>query len=71
MKYNEKVNVFFCVAYNLFYYYYFLVTEHYSGNKHRNAQVRQDFPCAVDEQVREQHLAEQAAALYHQMILEQ
>lgn len=49
----------------------FLVSEHYSGNKYRNAQVREDLPCAREEQLREQRLAEQAAALYHQMILEQ
>ncbi|GLV38662.1 uncharacterized protein CBL_05661 [Carabus blaptoides fortunei] len=47
------------------------ITEHYTGNKYRNAQVREDFPCALDEQIREQRLAEQAAALYHQMITEQ
>lgn len=47
------------------------ISEHYTGNRYRNAQVREDFPCALDEQLREQELAEQAAALYHQMIAEQ
>lgn len=47
------------------------IQEHYSNNKHRNAQVREDFPCAKDEQLREQRLAEQAAAVYQQMLAEQ
>lgn len=47
------------------------ITEHYSGNKNRNAQVREDFPCALDEQIREQELAEQAAAVYQKMLAEQ
>lgn len=47
------------------------ISEHLSGNKNRNAQVREDFPCALDEQVREQRLAEQAAAVYHKMLAEQ
>lgn len=47
------------------------ISEHYTGNRFRNALVREDFPCALDEQIREQELAEQAAALYHQMIVEQ
>ncbi|CAG9864144.1 unnamed protein product [Phyllotreta striolata] len=45
--------------------------EHLSGNKFRNALVREDFPKAKDEQIREQQLAEQAAAIYHKMLAEQ
>lgn len=44
------------------------VEQHYTGNKSRNAQVREDFPRALDEQRREQ---EEAARLYQQSILEQ
>lgn len=47
------------------------INEHYSGNKHRNALVREDFPRALNEQQREQQLAEQAAAIYHKMLAEQ
>lgn len=47
------------------------INQHYSGNKHRNAQVREDFPCAMDQQMREQHLAEQASAVYQKMLQEQ
>ncbi|XP_022914450.2 involucrin [Onthophagus taurus] len=45
--------------------------QHLQHNKHKNAQVREDFPCALDEQLREQRLAEQAAAVYHKMLQEQ
>lgn len=47
------------------------IRDHYSGNKYRNAVVREDFPKALDEQMREQQLAEQAAAIYHKMLAEQ
>lgn len=47
------------------------VSEHYKGNKHRNQIVRQDFPTALSEQIREKEDAERQAALYHQMINEQ
>lgn len=47
------------------------ISQHYMGNKSRNAQVREDFPCALDEQIREQQLAEQAAAVYQKMLAEQ
>lgn len=47
------------------------INEHYSSNKSRNAQVREDFPCAYVEQLKEQKLAEQAAAVYHKMLAEQ
>ncbi|KAF2892712.1 hypothetical protein ILUMI_13460 [Ignelater luminosus] len=47
------------------------ISDHYQGNKYRNAVVREDFPRALDEQIREQQLAEQAAAVYHQMLAEQ
>lgn len=48
-----------------------LVNDHYKGNRHRNAIVRQDFPTALTEQNREKEDAERQAALYHQMINEQ
>lgn len=47
------------------------IDEHYTGNKSRNAQLREDFPCALDEQIREQEMAEQAAAVYQKMLAEQ
>ncbi|XP_031348447.1 coiled-coil domain-containing protein 50-like [Photinus pyralis] len=47
------------------------INEHLQGNRFRNALVREDFPHALDEQLREQQLAEQAAAVYHQMLAEQ
>lgn len=47
------------------------ISEHYKGNKHRNQIVRQDFPTALTEQIREKEDAERQAALYHQMINEQ
>ncbi|KAI4471771.1 c3orf6 protein-related [Holotrichia oblita] len=47
------------------------ISEHYKHNKHKNAQVREDFPCALDEQLREKRLAEQAAAVYQKMLAEQ
>lgn len=47
------------------------INDHYKHNKHKNAQVREDFPCALDEQIREQQLAEEAAAIYHKMLAEQ
>uniref|UniRef100_A0A182RDS6 CCDC50_N domain-containing protein n=1 Tax=Anopheles funestus TaxID=62324 RepID=A0A182RDS6_ANOFN len=47
------------------------ISEHYKGNKQRNQIVRQDFPTALSEQIREKEDAERQAALYHQMINEQ
>ncbi|XP_050076933.1 uncharacterized protein LOC126564062 [Anopheles maculipalpis] len=47
------------------------INEHYKGNKQRNQIVRQDFPTALSEQIREKEDAERQAALYHQMINEQ
>ncbi|XP_076264868.1 uncharacterized protein LOC143199032 isoform X2 [Rhynchophorus ferrugineus] len=46
-------------------------SDHLSGNRFRNALVRQDFPKAKDEQIKEQEMAEQAAAIYHRMLQEQ
>ncbi|XP_052123120.1 mitogen-activated protein kinase kinase kinase kinase 4 isoform X2 [Frankliniella occidentalis] len=45
-----------------------LVEQHYTGNKSRNAVVRQDVPLAKSEQQREE---EEALAKYHQSVLEQ
>lgn len=47
------------------------ITEHLSGNKFRNALVREDFPRAKSEQLREQRLAEQTAMIYQRMLAEQ
>lgn len=44
------------------------IKTHYTGNKSRNALVRQDFPHALDEQRREE---EEAAAVYNQMVQQQ
>lgn len=49
----------------------FSVNDHYKGNRHRNQVVRQDFPTALNEQIKERQNAERQAALYHQMINEQ
>lgn len=47
------------------------ISEHLSGNKYRNAVVREDFPRAKTEQMREQQLAEQTAMIYQRMLAEQ
>jgi len=44
------------------------IKDHLTGNKSRNAMVRQDFPHALDEQRREE---QEAAAVYHQMVQQQ
>nr|CAD7259838.1 unnamed protein product [Timema shepardi] len=44
---------------------------HYTGNKSRNAQVREDFPRAQDEQRREEETAAAMRVMYHQMVLQQ
>ncbi|CAG9761818.1 unnamed protein product [Ceutorhynchus assimilis] len=46
-------------------------TDHLSGNRSRNALVREDFPRAKNEQLKEQEMAEQAAAIYQRMLQEQ
>lgn len=46
-------------------------SDHLSGNRFRNAVVREDFPRAKNEQIKEQEMAEQAAAIYHRMLQEQ
>lgn len=48
-----------------------LVLDHYKGNRYRNQIVREDFPRALSEQIREKEDAERQAILYHQMIEEQ
>lgn len=48
--------------------HFFSVEQHYTGNKCRNAIVREDFPRAKEEQQKEE---EEAVASYHQMIMEQ
>jgi Coiled-coil domain-containing protein 50 N-terminus len=54
-----------------FIYFFVVVLEHYKGNRYRNQIVRQDFPTALSEQLREKENAERQAMLYHQMIEEQ
>lgn len=51
--------------------FFIVVNEHYKGNRYRNQIVRQDFPTALSEQLREKENAERQAMLYHQMIEEQ
>jgi len=48
-----------------------LVKDHYTGNKSRNALVRQDFPHALDEQRREEEEAAAVQSVYHQMVQQQ
>ncbi|XP_067005239.2 GRB10-interacting GYF protein 2 isoform X2 [Anabrus simplex] len=47
------------------------IEQHYTGNKTRNAQVREDFPCALDEQKKEEEEAIALQAMYHRMVLQQ
>lgn len=47
------------------------INEFYNGNKFRNAVVRQDFPTALHEQIKEKEDAERKAVLYHRMMMEQ
>lgn len=47
------------------------VNEHYNGNRFRNQVVRQDFPTALHEQIKEREDADRRAAMYYQMISEQ
>lgn len=44
------------------------VNEHYKGNRYRNQIVREDFPTALNEQIKEKETAERQAAIYHEMI---
>lgn len=44
-----------------------LVNEHYRGNRFRNQVVRQDFPTALSEQIKEKEVADQQTARYHEM----
>ncbi|XP_063224175.1 coiled-coil domain-containing protein 50 isoform X3 [Bacillus rossius redtenbacheri] len=45
--------------------------QHYTGNKSRNAQVREDFPRARDEQRREEETAAAVRNMYRQIVLQQ
>lgn len=47
------------------------VTEHYQGNRFRNQVVRQDFPTALSEQMKERDDADRRAQMYFQMMREQ
>lgn len=50
------------------FYFSFLVSEHYRGNRFRNQVVRQDFPTALSEQIKEKEVADQQTQLYQQMV---
>jgi hypothetical protein len=54
-----------------FYIFSHVVNDHYKGNRTRNAIVRQDFPTALMEQIKEKENAERQAQIYHQMVNEQ
>ncbi|GFG30817.1 hypothetical protein Cfor_10879 [Coptotermes formosanus] len=47
------------------------IKHHYTGNRSRNALVRQDFPHALDEQRREEEEAAALRNVYHQMVQQQ
>lgn len=47
------------------------VTEHLQGNRYRNQMIREDFPTALSEQLKEKESAESRAAMYHDMINQQ
>lgn len=49
----------------------FAVNEFYNGNRFRNAVVRQDFPTALHEQIKEREDAVKQAELHHMQLLEQ
>lgn len=51
-----------------FKFYIVTVKQHLIGNKSRNLQIREDFPCAKSEQERE---AEEAARLHQELLLQQ
>lgn len=46
----------------------FAVNEHYRGNRFRNQVVRQDFPTALSEQIKEKEVAEKQQRMYQQMM---
>ncbi|XP_037916886.1 coiled-coil domain-containing protein 50 isoform X3 [Hermetia illucens] len=47
------------------------INEFYNGNRFRNAVVRQDFPTALHEQIKEREDAVKQAELHHMQLLEQ
>lgn len=51
-----------------FFLHFDIVTDHYRGNRFRNQVVRQDFPTALSEQIKEKEVADQQRVLYHQML---
>lgn len=55
----------------LIFFLFVLVSEHYQGNRFRNQVVRQDFPKALNEQIKERDEAARKAELYYQMMREQ
>lgn len=60
-----KLNVFiFCC-------FYFTVNDFYKGNRTRNAVVREDFPTALQEQIKEKETAEKQAEAYRRRLREQ
>lgn len=60
----------FIYLFILYFYLVFsfnLVNEHYRGNRFRNQVVRQDFPTALSEQIKEKEVADEQTARYHEM----
>lgn len=65
---NSHHNITFFPQLIRFILFSFLVHDHYRGNRYRNQVVRQDFPTALSEQIKEKEVADQQAVLYHQML---
>ena len=49
----------------------FIVNDFYKGNRTRNAVVREDFPTALQEQIKEKETAEKQAEAYRRRLREQ
>lgn len=47
------------------------VNDFYKGNRQRNAVVREDFPTALNEQIKEKEEAEKQVEMYRRRLLEQ
>lgn len=49
----------------------FLVHDYYKGNRFRNAVVREDFPTALQEQIKEKKSADHQTEIYRRKLKEQ
>ncbi|XP_017491879.1 PREDICTED: uncharacterized protein LOC108380022 [Rhagoletis zephyria] len=47
------------------------INDFYKGNRQRNAVVREDFPTALNEQIKEKEQAERQVEMYRRRLLEQ